>query len=385
MKPFNWRFAGRRLCLLLILVLASVLLVALPASAAEVTPDYTDLDDAINEVGDYLGGLAEAGALRDIWESAKAGELSWDIDLIWQLIRAVCLQELTAGVGIFGQLMVLSVFSLLLAHLGGREVASLAQSVVWLALLGIVLQAFRLAGDSCSEALSVMSGFVYALLPVLLTLLASLGAVGTVGVFNPAMLAAVSMSLHISQSFVLPMLHISGALTVGGSLTPNLKLSGLAKLCRDLAMGVFSIMLTVFSAFLGLLGISGSVVDGLGMKAVKSASGIFIPIVGRTVADVLDTVISTSLLLKNTIGVMGLIVLLLICILPAVKILLLSLMFRLAGALAEPLGDTRLAAAYNSLGGVVTMFFAVTAAAGIFFFFVVSITIAMGNLTVAMR
>ena len=263
--------------------------------------------------------------------------------------------------------------------------AKLAQSVVWLALLGIVLQAFRLAGDSCSEAIQVMSGFVYALLPVLLTLLASLGAVSSVGVFNPVMLAAVSMALHVCRSFVLPLLHISGALTVGGNLSPNLSMAGLARLSRDVAMGVFGIMLTLFSAVLGLLGLTGSVVDGLGMKAVKSASGIFIPIVGRTIADVMDTVISTSLLLKNTIGVLGLMILLLICILPAVKILVLSLMFRLAAALAETLGDVRLAAAYNALGGVVTMFFAVTAAAGIFFFFVVSITIAMGNLTVAVR
>lgn len=377
----------KRRWLIGLIVLAALLVLpeyTLAADAA-VYPDTTDLETAIGEVADYLGDLAGADMLQRLWDQAMAGELSWDAGLLWQVIRAVCLRELTAGVAIFAQLLVLSVFSLLLAHLGGQEVAALGRSVVWLALLGIVLQAFRLAGDACSEALDVMSGFVYALLPVLLTLLASLGAVSSVGVFNPVMLAAVSMALHICRGFVLPLLQISGALTVGSNISPYLKMSGLAKLCRDLAMGVFGITLTLFSAVLGLLGLTGSVVDGLGMKAVKSASGIFIPVVGRTVAEVLDTVISTSLVLKNTIGMLGLLVLLLVCVLPAVKILALALMFRLAGALAEPLGDTRLAAAYNALGGVVMLFFAVTAAAGIFFFFIVSITIAMGNLTVALR
>lgn len=377
----------KRRWLIGLIVLAALLVLpeyALAADAA-VYPDTTDLETAIGEVADYLGDLAGADMLQRLWDQAKAGELSWDAGLLWQVIRAVCLRELTAGVAIFAQLLVLSVFSLLLAHLGGQEVAALGRSVVWLALLGIVLQVFRLAGDACSEALDVMSGFVYALLPVLLTLLASLGAVSSVGVFNPVMLAAVSMALHICRGFVLPLLQISGALTVGSNISPYLKMSGLAKLCRDLAMGVFGITLTLFSAVLGLLGLTGSVVDGLGMKAVKSASGIFIPVVGRTVAEVLDTVISTSLVLKNTIGMLGLLMLLLVCVLPAVKILALALMFRLAGALAEPLGDTRLAAAYNALGGVVMLFFAVTAAAGIFFFFIVSITIAMGNLTVALR
>ncbi|MBQ3180343.1 MAG: stage III sporulation protein AE [Firmicutes bacterium] len=377
----------KRRWLIGLIVLAALLVLpeyTLAADAA-VYPDTTDLETAIGEVADYLGDLAGADMLQRLWDQAMAGELSWDAGLLWQVIRAVCLRELTAGVAIFAQLLVLSVFSLLLAHLGGQEVAALGRSVVWLALLGIVLQVFRLAGDACSEALDVMSGFVYALLPVLLTLLASLGAVSSVGVFNPVMLAAVSMALHICRGFVLPLLQISGALTVGSNISPHLKMSGLAKLCRDLAMGVFGITLTLFSAVLGLLGLTGSVVDGLGMKAVKSASGIFIPVVGRTVAEVLDTVISTSLVLKNTIGMLGLLVLLLVCVLPAVKILALALMFRLAGALAEPLGDARLATAYNALGGVVMLFFAVTAAAGIFFFFIVSITIAMGNLTVALR
>jgi stage III sporulation protein AE len=183
----------------------------------------------------------------------------------------------------------------------------------------------------------------------------------------------------------MPLLYISGALVVGSQISPNLKLSGLAKLAKDVAMGVFGIMLTVFTAFLGLLGLSGAVIDGLGLKAIKSAAGTFIPVVGRTLADVLDTVIATSLLLKNVIGVFGIMVLLLVCILPGVKILLLALAFRLAGAFAEPLGDKRLAEALTSLGGVVMLFFGVVAISGVFFFFIISITIGMGNLTFALR
>ena len=230
-----------------------------------------------------------------------------------------------------------------------------------------------------------MSSFLYALLPVLLTLLVSLGAPTAVGLYHPLLLGAVGSALHLLRIFVLPLLYISGALTVGGQISPQIKLNGLAKLCRDVAMGIFGIMLTVFGALLGLLGLGGSVIDGLGLKAVKSAAGAFIPLVGRTLADTLDTVISTALVLKSLIGVLGLVVLLLICIVPAVKILLLSLLLRLTAALVEPLGDSTLAAAMNSMGQVVLLFFAVTAISGLFFFFIVSITIGMGNLVVALR
>lgn len=347
--------------------------------------DTGDLQQAIDDVAEYLRETAGTEALRELWQGVWAGEIRIDAALLGKVLVAVFLREINASVRILGQLLVLAVFGLLLVHLPSNGVAELARRIVYLALFGVVLQVFQLAGGAAAEAVELMSGFLYALLPVLLTLLVSLGATSAVGLYNPLLLGAVASALHILRIFVLPLLYICGALTVGGQISPQIKLSGLAKLCRDLAMGVFSIMLTLFGALLGLLGLGSSVIDGLGIKAAKSAAGLFIPVVGRTLADTLDTVISTALLLKNLIGVLGLVVLLLICIVPAVKILLLSLLLRLTAALVEPLGDSTLAKAMNSMGGVVLLFFAVTAISGLFFFFIVSITISMGNLLVALR
>lgn len=347
--------------------------------------DMGGLEEAINYVAEYLRVSSGSDVLHEIWQGVLSGEIRVDAGLLLQVLAAVFLQELKAAVRILGQLVVLSTFGLLLAHLPGKGVADFARRIVYLALFGVVLQVFVIAGGAASEAVERMSDFLYALLPVLLTLLVSLGGASSVGLYNPLLLAAVSSALHVLHIFVLPLLYICGALTVGGQISPHIKLDGLAKLCRDLAMGVFSIMLTLFGALLGLLGLGGSVIDGLGLKAAKSAAGLFIPVVGRTLADTLDTVIGTALLLKNLIGVFGLVVLLLICIVPAVKILLLSLLLRLTAALVEPLGDSALAKAMNSMGGVVLLFFGVTAISGLFFFFIVSITISMGNLLVALR
>ncbi len=366
----------------------TVLAADIPADSVVDVLETAELARAIEDMAAYLSEMSGQNVVLDFWERVRAGEFSWDVDEMLRLPLLVLAGEVAGSARILGQMLVLSVFSLLLTQLspvGGGAVASLGRSVVWLVLLGCVLPVFDLAEATARGALDVMSAFVYALLPVLLTLLASLGVAGAVGMFHPVVLAVLSISLHTAESFVLPLLEVCGALTIGGFLAPGCRMSGLAKLCRDVAMGVFGVMLTLFSAVLGLVGLSGAVAGSLGIKAIKSASGAFIPVIGRTLADALDTVIGTSLLIKNSIGVLGLMLLLLVCALPAIKILVLALLFRVAGGLSEPLGDERLAAAYNALAGVVMLFFAVTAAAGIFFFFVVSITIAMGNVGVAIR
>lgn len=347
--------------------------------------ELESLDGAIDAVSSYLGEALDTGALQQLWQRVKNGELPIDINLLWRVPLAAMLGALPAAVKVLGQLVVLAAFGLLLVHLPGRGIAPLARQVVYLALFGVVLQVFVQAGGAASGAVEEMSSFLYALLPVLLTLLASLGAPSTVALYNPLLLAAIGSSLHLLRILVLPLLYISGALTVGGSISPSLKFAGLAKLCRDIGMGVFGIMLTLFGALLGLLGVSGAVLDGLGVRAAKSAAGVFIPVVGRTLADSLDAVVSTALLLKNLIGVLGLVILLLLCIMPAVRILVYSLLFRLVGALVEPLGDSRLAGILSSMGGIVLLFFGIVAISGLFFFFIVSITIGMGNLVVAIR
>lgn len=351
----------------------------------DLAPDLGELEQAIDEAGEYLGDYLPRSALRELWQDTLAGRQAVDLSLLQRLFSAVFVRELGGVLRLFAELLLLAVFGLLLAGFAGGEVAKLAETAVGLAAAGLAVRAFMLAGGAAGEAVGVMSDFVYALLPVLLTLLAAMGGGSTVALFNPALLAMVSAALHILRAFVLPLLYVSGALTVGGRLSGGLKLSGLAKLSRDLAMGVFGVMLTVFSGLLGLLGLSSAALSGLGYRAVKSAGSAFIPVVGRTLADALDSVLGTALLLKNIIGVAGIIIVLLICILPGLKILLMYAAFRLAGALAEPLGNSSLSGLLNDMAAVVVLFFGVVAAAGLFFFFLISIIIGMGNIMLALR
>lgn len=355
------------------------------ADVAAVMPDYGELQQMIGAVGEYLGDYLPQSALSELWRGVMQGEVAIDWRLPGRLAAAVFLAELPGAVRLFSELLVLAVFGMLLGVLARGEVTKLSQAVVGMAAALLAVRAFAVAGQTAGEAVGLMSDFLYALLPVLLTLLAAMGGGSTVALFNPALLFTVGVALHILRLFVLPMLYVSGALAVGNHLSGGLKLAGLAKLVRDLAMGVFGIMLTVFTGLLGVLGLSSAALSGLGYRAIKSAGSIFIPVVGRTLADALDSVVGTALLLKNIIGLAGIVVLVLICILPGIKILLMYAAFRLAGAICEPLGGAELAGLLNDMANVVVLFFAVVAAAGLFFFFLVSIVIGMGNLMLALR
>lgn len=339
----------------------------------------------IEQVQDYLGEYLPQDELAALWQRAEAGEIAFDWHLPCDLAAAVLGQELGGALVLLGELLVLAVFGLLVSGLMDGSVGRLAAAVVSMAAALPAVRALLLCGQTADEAVGLMSDFLYALLPVLLTLLASMGGAASVALFNPALLAAVSVLLHTLRIFVLPMLYVSGALAVANRLPGGLNVGGLAKLVRDLAAGVFGVGLAVFSGLLGVLGLAGAAMSGLGWRAAKVAGSTFIPVVGRTLADALDSVVSTALLLKNAMGLAGILLLALICVLPGVKILLMWAAVRLAGVLAEPLGNGNLAGLLGDMAQLMALIFGVVAAAGLFFFFLICITVGMGNVLVALR
>ena len=78
--------------------------------------DTGDLQQAIDDVAEYLRETAGTEALRELWQGVWAGEIRIDAALLGKVLAAVFLREINASVRILGQLLILSVFGLLLVH-----------------------------------------------------------------------------------------------------------------------------------------------------------------------------------------------------------------------------------------------------------------------------
>lgn len=62
-------------------------------------------------------------------------------------------------------------------------------------------------------------------------------------------------------------------------------------------MGAF---LTLFVSLMSLQGVNAAVTDGVAIRAAKYVTSNFIPVIGRMFTDATDTVLSASILLKNS-------------------------------------------------------------------------------------
>jgi stage III sporulation protein AE len=110
-----------------------------------------------------------------------------------------------------------------------------------------------------------------------------------------------------------------------------------------------------------------------------------VPVVGHMISDAADTVLSASLLVKNAVGLVGVIILLFLCAFPALKVLTLALIYNVSGAALQPLGDSPIVKCLQTIGKTLIYVFAALAAVGMMFFLAVTIILTAGNAALMIR
>ena len=366
-------------------------LLAVPAGAATLSDlglDDGDYRELLRQLDEEYAAYSDGFSLAEDWRQG----VDADADL-WQkltaLFSSLLLGELKNSAGLLARLLSLALLSLLLTLLRDSlpegTLARLSSWVVSLLLLSLALTSFSSCMAAARNAVDDVSQLLFVLLPLLMPLLAALGGVSTVALISPALLFCLNLLMELLRTVVFPLIWCCALLRLCAQLAPSFNVSRLADLCRDVSLGLLSIITTVFVSFLSLSGLAAAGRDGVAVKAAKTASSAFIPLVGRTLADSLDSVLGAVLALKGAVGVSGGLALLLISGVPALRILVQALLFRLTAALAQPLGNEDLSAALSGIGQSLTLLFAACAVAGLFAFFALALTVALGSVTMMMR
>lgn len=286
-------------------------------------------------------------------------------------------------------IVMLSVFSMVLETLQNaferNAISRVAYSISYMVLIIIAVNSFHVAIGYAREAIENMITFMLAMVPLLLTLLASMGSIITVSVLHPLIIFMIHVVGTVIYTFVFPLLFFSAVLHIASALTEKFKVTQLANLLRTIAVGALGVLLTIFLGVISVQGATGAVTDGVTLRTAKFVTGNFVPVVGRMFSDAADTVISASMLAKNAVGLAGVIILLFLSAFPALKILTLALIYNVSAAVMQPLGDSPIVGCLQTIGKTMIYVFGALAAVSLMFFLAVTIILTAGNAALMVR
>lgn len=320
---------------------------------------------------------------NDSLASSMSGKMSLSPASILNTISDGLLGEIRECAGDITILIIIAAISGVLAafsHSLGNGGASEASFFACFTLMSIAaLRCFSSALSYGTQVTGAMTDFITKLSPILMLTLAASGQAVSAAAFQPVMSGAVYVASLVTKNCLVPLAGMSAVLAVAGNISGDLQLTHFCRLVKSIAKWIMAAVITVFTSVTAVYGFSSPAFDAVGGKAAKFAVGSLVPVVGSFLSDTLETVVSGTRLMKNSVGTAGIITVLAICFIPVIKIGVISLMMKITSAVSEPLTDKRISKMMWEVSEAVTTVFAVVVMTAVLFIINISIMIAATN------
>ena len=191
-------------------------------------------------------------------------------------------------------------------------------------------------------------------------------------VFYEFFLGLIYFIQRLIQNGLMTLIQVHVILVFINHLTKEEYLSQMKEMTTKITVWLLKSMLAVVIGFNTIQGILNPAVDSL-KTTLFSRAAEMIPGIGNIAGSVTDVVLGSSVLIKNGIGVAALMVIVLICLLPLVKLGVLMMILELAAALLQPVSDKRMTGCVTGVGEGIRLLFRVVFTTAVLFMLTIAV------------
>lgn len=306
-------------------------------------PDYLELSD----LEEKLRGMTDFSDLSfsDLVLELLQGKLPSGISGLWGEVWRLLFSYLGGQKQLAVQILLIALFSAVCTNFirvfENSQIADISFYMMYLLIGTLLIGAFAEMQVLTVNTLKSLFQFVTLLLPAyVVTIVFSAGSVSAFGFYELTLL-----SVHILQllfiKMVLPLIQIYVVFLFFNQLTQEDLFSQASEFLKTLLEWILK---TTTAILVGLQTIQCLVAPAVDTLKNSTAHRIVkaLPGVGGLMDSAAETIAGSAMVIKNAVGVAGMIVVLLICLLPFLKLGLSVLLFRLLCAMLQPISEKRM-------------------------------------------
>ncbi|MBK5241306.1 stage III sporulation protein AE [Clostridium sp.] len=344
----------------------------------------------INNLYDYITKIkTENEILNDMDPGTfvkgflRTGENGLSFKKISNYVIRFSFKEVIASMQLIGSLIIIAIVCSLLHNLqsafDNESLSNIAYFACYGVMIVLITKSFYVVVELARVTIFNMTDFMVALMPVLMMLLASVGGFAEATLLDPVIMGFATISSRIYVDIIIPIIFMSFVLQFVNNISGDYKINNLTKILKQIAIWIQLIVLTLFIGVITLRSIAASTIDQVTIKTAKFAVDNFIPVVGKALSDAISTVAGYSLLLKNAISGLGLVIIIIIVLFPIIKLLIMAFLYKIAAALIEPISDKRTVECINSVGDSILLLMSCVISVSIMFFIMIAIVASTGR------
>lgn len=342
-------------------IVALITIIAVPtqtfaenSNIMESAKEQFNIGNFIKESQKYMEDSFEDINLKDILNQAIQGKI--DNKKISKNIIKILGKEVNTSLKTLISILVIIVIHGILKsvtdNLENKNISQIIYFVQYILIVTLMMSNFtdiiKLVQDTSND----MVGFINLLMPLLLTLMMYTGSITTSSILEPLIIFAINLIGNLIKDILLPIMLIIAVFSIISKISDKIQIEKLSKLLKSGVTWSLGVILTIFVSVVSLEGTLSSSVDGITAKTAKTAVSSVIPVVGKILGDVVDSVLGCGVILKNAVGIVGVIVVINICISPIVKISSLCIMYSLASAIIQPIADEKIVKVLEEMAGI---------------------------------
>ena len=259
---------------------------------------------------------------------------------------------------IYIYLIVIAIMGALVANfsklLQGKKVAETAFYMVYMLFFSVIAVSFANICNVASKTLVNVSDFIKIYSTTYFTCIAFTNGSLAGSVFYEFTLVMMNVTSYVVVKFALPAIQFYFFLRIASQISEEDVFSRLAVLIKDV---VNTGLKTMFGVIMGINVVQGLVVPvaAEAKNSVLVKMGSAIPGIGNTVGSVTSTVLYAGKLVKNAVGIAGIIVVIIICVIPLVKLVAGKFVYQIISAFIQPVSDKRIVNCLDAVTDAVKM------------------------------
>lgn len=310
-----------------------------------------NLADVQKMLDDFMG--ADSFSMKEALIKLTRGEQAFSKEAVQEFVYRFFFYQLDQEKELFVKLILLillsAVFTSFAEVFENNQIGDISFFVVYLLFFTILMDSFSKMSSSLEKTIFWMTEMMKGLAPAYyMTVCAASGAASAV-VFYEGVLLMVWGIQWLLLTVLLPASGMYVLLQLVNSLSREEMLGKMAELLNTaVSWGLKSLLAAVVGLQI-IRNLVAPVMDSVKRGLLSKAAGA-LPGVGNAVNMVTELVVTSAVLVRNCLGVVILVVFVLIGAGPMLYYGILSLLYRLLAAVAQPVSDRRMVRALGTMG-----------------------------------
>lgn len=310
-----------------------------------------NLADVQKMLDDFMG--ADSFSMKEALIKLTRGERAFSKEAVQEFVYRFFFYQLDQEKELFVKQILLillsAVFTSFAEVFENNQIGDISFFVVYLLFFTILMDSFSKMSSSLEKTISWMTEMMKGLAPAYyMTVCAASGAASAV-VFYEGVLLMVWGIQWLLLTVLLPASGMYVLLQLVNSLSREEMLGKMAELLNTaVSWGLKSLLAAVVGLQI-IRNLVAPVMDSVKRGLLSKAAGA-LPGVGNAVNMVTELVVTSAVLVRNCLGVVILVVFVLIGAGPMLHYGILSLLYRLLAAVAQPVSDRRMVRALGTMG-----------------------------------